>query len=75
MTGDGTDPGEAGAMASEAEKPDGTDDDDVLISEKEIDAKMQAAEQEKKYFHAIILVLLPQFASQVKEPSAVCVFT
>ena len=48
VTGDGTDPKEAGAMASEAEKPDGTDDDDVLISEKEIDAKMQAAEQEKK---------------------------
>ena len=48
VTGDGTDPTEAGAMASEAEKQDGTDYDDVLISEKEIDAKMQAAEQEKK---------------------------
>ena len=48
VTGDGTDPTEAGAMAREAEKQDGTDDDDVLISEKEIDAKMQAAEQEKK---------------------------
>ena len=48
VTGDGTDPAEAGAMASEAEKLDGTDDDDVLISEKEIDAKMQAVEQEKK---------------------------